>query len=283
MRELLVGCVIAIAAATATADPAPCADGDTCYARAKALEPRDPAAAFATYDRGCQLHHAMSCVGAAYLVRGDKLGKPDPDRAQQYFVMACGKKFEMPLACAMVALNLLRDVGGTGDHAKNIELATYALIKSCEGGSGFGCYNLGVIARDGVGMPADPKRAYVTFERACAAGEALGCREQGIALSSGSGAARDPTRAIALFEQACTAEPVTCYDLAHAYDKGIGVKADAPRARTLYAKACDGGEPVACYALALMIAGGRGGPQDDAAAHAWLAKACAGGLARACN
>lgn len=284
MRASVVVVVVVVGlTARGSAQPAPCNDGAACQARGKQLEASDPAAAFAAYDHGCSLHDAMSCVGAAYMVQNGKVGKADPARAQTYFVVACGKDFEEPLACAVAGLNLLRGVGGTGDHAKDVELGSYMLFKSCDRGSGFGCYNFGVVERDGLAGRADAKRAYLAFDRACRGGEAGGCREQGIALLAGTGVAKDPPSAVALFEKACASAPAECYELAVVYDKGTVVAADDKKARELYLKSCDAGEGAACYNAALMIAGGRGGPHDDAAAHARLAQACKGGVKRACN
>jgi uncharacterized protein len=274
---------IVVVLASATGHAAPCADADACVEEGKRLEAKDPRAAFAAFDRGCQMHYPLSCVGAAFLLRDGKLGKPDRERAQGYLVIACGKNFEEPLSCALVGTNLLKDIGGTGDHAKNVELATVVLRKSCEGGAPLGCYNLGVVARDGMGMKPDPKLAYASFEKACAGGEAKGCAEQANGLHRGLGVAKDEPRALALFEKACNDEPAACFNLAYALSQGIAGKKDDVRARALYVKACDAGEAVACYNLAMMIAGARGGPANSAEAHRRLDQACKLGARRACN
>jgi TPR repeat protein len=276
--------VFIVAASSSVAAAAPCADGDACYADGERLEVKAPAAALAAFDRGCRLYHHLSCVRAAYLLRSNKLGKPDLERAHVYFVQACGEKFEHPLACAVVGLDLLQDVGGTGDHAENVKLAASFLSKSCADGSGYGCNNLGVMWRDGMidSKPA-PSRAYAAFERACKLGEASGCNNQGIALAEGNGTAKDALGAVALFEKACSGEPTNCFNLARALAKGVGIKRDEVRARALYGKACDADEPAACYNLALMLRNGRGGPVDDTAAQVRLAKACKGGVQSACD
>jgi uncharacterized protein len=244
-RMRLLAIVIVVAAGTAHA--APCADGNACVAEGKRLEAaKDPAAAFAAYDRGCQLHE--------------------------------------PRACAMVGVNLLKDVGGTGDHAKNVELARLALVKSCDGGAGLGCYHLGNMAHNGVGMKPDPALAYAMYDKACSNGEMNGCLAQGHVLATATGVAKDEPRALALFEKACTAEVAHCWALAAALDKGMAGKRDEARARTLFTRSCDSGtEPLACYSLAIMIAGGRGGPANSAEAHRRLDQACKGGVKRACN
>jgi hypothetical protein len=266
------------------ADAAPaCSDGPACLAEGNKVEPKDARAAFDFYDRGCHLKHELSCAAAAFMQKEGKLGKPDLERSHQYFVMGCGDNFEGVLSCAMVGLDLLRDIGGTGDHAKNVRLGGLALMKSCTGGSSFGCYNWGIVLRDGVAAPADLKAAYVAFTAACKGGEATGCREQGIALLSGAGVAKAPAQAIALFEKACSASAVECFELGHAYSQGTGVKADLRRARAYYTKACDAGDGTSCYNLALMIAGAKGGPADSPEAHRRLAQACKGGVQRACD
>ena len=283
MQRTAIALAVILALTPRNSAAEPCVDGPMCYAQGQRLEPKDVRGAVALYDQGCKHAHELSCAAAAYMYKDGRLGKPDLERSQQYFVMGCGRNFEGALSCAMVGLNLLADIGGTGDHAKNLELAGFALMKSCTGGSPFGCYNWGIVLRDGMGVPTNLKGAYVAFEAACKGGEAGGCREQGIALRSGAGVAKAPGKAITLFEKACKAKATECFELARAYSQGTGVKVDLRRARAHYTMACDAGDGTSCYNLALMIAGAKGGPADSPEAHRRLAQACKGGVQRACE
>lgn len=94
-----------------------------------------------------------------------------------------------------------------GEHKKAINL----LLKACESKDASGCYNLGFIYYQGVGVERDYQKAFNLYKKACESKSVKGC-----------------------------------YNLGFMHYKGVGVKQDRSRAREIYAKACDLGMKIGC-------------------------------------
>jgi len=67
------------------------------------------------------------------------------------------------------------------------------------------------------------------------------------------------------------------------YQSGQGVEENDAQARTLYQKACDGGDVDGCNWLGVLYEKGRGGARDQEQARALYKKACDGGVGQACT
>ena len=63
-----------------------------------------------------------------------------------------------------------------------------------------------------------------------------------------------------------------CADLGNLYQLGQGVRQDYSQARTLFQKACDGGEMVGCSNLGLLDANGLGAANNSGEAFNFIAK-----------
>ncbi len=89
------------------------------------------------------------------------------------------------------------------------------------------------------------------------------------------------------FDQANFQQPATMQNKAEQKDFDAGVVADQAgrfeEARTLFAKACDGGDAAGCSNLGAMLEQGKGGAADFEKARVYFAKACELGLKPACR
>ena len=257
-----------------------CADEHACFELAgERKAASDPAGAYAAYRRGCDAFPggAQNCFAAALLANGDDRVAtaipPDPEAAQRYYLKACERGFADGCSNAGV-----HDVQ-TSDAARGHEL----LVKSCTMKSGLGCYNLGVVVRDGEGVAADHARAATLFEQACTYQHGGGCRNLGLALMKGDGVVLDQQRAAQLLDQACTLAPQHCFDIALAYERGDGLAKDLAQARQRYDKGCTAGNLLACANLTSFLADGQGGPRDPEGATKLDKRACDGGVQLACD
>jgi TPR repeat protein len=240
----------------------------------------DAAGAYAAYRRGCDEFPGTpeNCFSAALLANGDDSVMPagvppDPEAAQRYYVKACERG--MGDGCANAGVHYVQ----ASERSRGHEL----LVKSCTMKSGLGCYNLGVVVRDGTGVVADRTRAATLFEQACTYQYGGGCHNLGLALMKGDGVVQDQKRAVQFLDQACTLIAKHCFDVALAYERGDGVAKDLGRARQLYDKGCTAGDLMACTNLANFMADALGGPRDLAGATKLDKRACDGGVQVACD
>ena len=74
-----------------------------------------------------------------------------------------------------------------------------------------------------------------------------------------------------------------CYNLAHMYDNGEGIRQDYLMAKKYYEKACRANNAGACHSLSILYYEGRGVRQDKSIAKKYAGKACDLGNQRGCN
>jgi TPR repeat protein len=171
-------------------------------------------------------------VGEACWIVGVAHASTDVPAAAAAFQRACAFKVERACAAARVVV----------DGADPATVKAYFFKTSCDEGDLRGCYNLGVAAEHGKGIPADPAAAAANYAKACEGGVGLACANLGH-LHEERG---DAERARALYHQACangvafgcTNEGILLVR-AREWDK----------AKAAFQKGCDGGDKDACEKL----------------------------------
>lgn len=110
-------------------------------------------------------------------------------------------------------------------------------------------------------MRSDRVTARREFERACDGGHLYGCTMLATMVADGVGGPADPRRARELFAKACVvniswseaSDAGACLMLGDMYAEGEGGPRQPARAAYLYARACDIGDGEACDGLAAMM------------------------------
>ena len=96
------------------------------------------------------------------------------------------------------------------------------------------CRSLGVMYTEGIGVPADPRRAAALFGQACAGDNLAACNHVALALAEGLGVDKDPAQAVEVYQRTCDAGyQLACRNLGLMLRDGRGVTADLPRAAGL--------------------------------------------------
>jgi hypothetical protein len=110
------------------------------------------------------------------------------------------------------------------------------------------CFNEGLRAEKGDGVPEDHARAVAYYDQACDDGHLLGCNALGNAYMNGfGGLTQDHDEARSLYERACNGGVMEgCHNLGWIYLNGLGVGADPLRARGFFVKSCKGGNRPSC-------------------------------------
>ena len=106
-----------------------------------------------------------------------------------------------------------RDAGATSrgggiDASACDEAADTAdcLLRSCDSGNATGCARLGLVYRNGWGVPKDDAQAAVYYRKGCDGGDHHACFNLGVAYEDGRGVAKDGAQANVYYRRACTAE-----------------------------------------------------------------------------
>ncbi len=112
--------------------------------------------------------------------------------------------------------------------------------KACALENADGCYNLGLLYKEGQGVGQSYIKAKEYSEKACALELAQGCNNLGVLYEKGQGTQQSYFKAKEYFEKACALENADgCYNFGLLYDNGQGVKQNKTKAKELYGKACD--------------------------------------------
>ena len=102
--------------------------------------------------------------------------------------------------------------------------------------------NVGMMRRQGLGTPKDPKGAEEIYQRAADAGLPTAQADLADMLIKGEAGPPDPKRALPLLVSAAAANhPIAQYELAQFYEAGEWVPKDMTTARNLYAAAAGHG------------------------------------------
>ena len=167
-------------------------------------------------------------------------------------------------------------------------------------GDGGAFYALGILNRDGLGVPHDAKAARTAFKWAGEEGHVLGLFAEADMLAAGVGGASDEVAAMTRYGQIADlartelnfsqedpageprggdARAAAQYWIGKLYLAGAaGLRQNAVEAATWFAGAAQAGVAMAQYELGLLYRQGRGVPRDRARALAWLESAAAKGM-----
>jgi TPR repeat protein len=117
-----------------------------------------------------------------------------------------------------------------------------------------GCYAaFGLCA----GVPRDPAKARLWFEKAAAQGDAEALYNLGVLHAKGRGVPQDPARARALWEEAAAKGHAQAQaNLGVMYKDGRGVKKDKAAARQWFGKACGNGFQPGCDQYRRLVESG---------------------------
>jgi uncharacterized protein len=245
-------------------------DPDIFYQQAQAAyKAGNDAQARTFFSQSCSNNYYYACIRAAELHKAEK-GQQNTAAAFKYLQFACDKDF----ATACIDLGTLHRTNA-GD-APNGRLAQAAYKKACGLKDGMGCEFYANTFRSGT-QETDPDKFVAAMVRACNYESATACYFLGHRFLRPPATPARTKLARRFFRQGCTDKnTLACSDLAMMHVQGIGSKTDLPRARQIYAKACDTSitDSVSCTAVGLMQVNAEGGPQDMAGARANFKRAC---------
>lgn len=258
--------------------------GAGCFALGNAYETGegvavDKARAAKLYDQACTLRDAYGCsnLGALY---HDGDGVPQSyERAISSYQRALAIEPDNDVALDNLALaqqrralrgTNVKPASATAQQANNAGLTAYSrndfatairqFTVACDARFGNGCYNLGVMVRDGEGIASDKARAATLFAAACKGGNANGCYNLGLFYDDGTGVTRNQTTAASYYVKACDAGKAGgCYNAGVAYDRGDGVNQSYDRAIGYYRRALVIDSKLAAAAKAIASAEQRRG------------------------
>ena len=172
-------------------------------------------------------------------------------------------------------------------------------LLASEGDSG-AFYSLGILSRDGVGVPRDAEAARKAFRLSAEGGHVLALFAEADMLMTGEGGALDRTAALVRYGRANglvraelklsteevggeprggAARAITQYWIGKLYlIGGTGVRRNSSKAAAWFADAANSGVDKAQYELAISYLHGRGVTRDEVAARTWLKRAAEQGM-----
>ena len=172
------------------------------------------------YERAEARGDINAAFALATLLLDEKSGKRDPARAGALLEKAAAAGH--PAANYNLALTLLA-IGREADDKRavaSLEIAAKAEVADA-------MHALGVLAKQGRGMPASEETAARWMKQAAAAGNVPGMVEYAIMLFNGTGVAKDEARAAKLFQRAAAlGNPIAQNRLAKLYQFGLGIPPD---------------------------------------------------------
>ncbi|WP_257395356.1 Sel1 domain-containing protein [Campylobacter lari subsp. concheus] len=87
----------------------------------------------------------------------------------------------------------------SGDYINAIKYYKQA----CDLNNGFGCFSLGFIYGDGLGVKKDNFKAVELYQKACILNNGFGCSNLGLMFALGKGVRKDTSKALEYFGKAC--------------------------------------------------------------------------------
>lgn len=143
-------------------------------------------------------------------------------------------------------------------------------------------HNLGVMYRDGEGVPEDYSQAVSWFRKAAEQGLAEAQSDLGYAYFYGYGVPEDDAQAVFWFRKAAEQDNAEAqYGLGTAYFYGYGIPEDNVQTVFWYRKAAEQGNADAQFDLGRLYDAGEGVSEDDVQAVFWYRKAAKQGNADA--
>lgn len=213
-----------------------------------ALTPTDPTRARTLTTRACDGGNVIGCFNLGYLHAHGLGGSQSFDEAARLYERACEGR--VPQGCTNLAEMWELGEGRKVDLARAAELHGKAC--ALEPVDHYGCAGLSVYLASGKGgVKKDAARALALAQAACDASEPYGCRQLGLFQRDGVGMKKDPAASVQSLQKACDAEDgPACNALGNAYRKGQGTTKDVDRAKAAFDVACNKGKVEdACKAL----------------------------------
>lgn len=175
---------------------------------------QDDARAFDLYQKACEGGDGPGCYNVGLHLKTGRGTIKNPSRALIAYQKACD--LGSFLGCTNQAFFYERGLSTPASPVRAAALYRRACAGSpCESGDPQGCFNLGVLHRDGQGVALDKAEAARYFERSCDGGSTPGCANLADLLFAGDGVARDEKRATELFRRACDGgHTVSCRNIA---------------------------------------------------------------------
>ncbi|MCF8483891.1 MAG: caspase family protein [Rhodobacteraceae bacterium] len=144
--------------------------------------------------------------------------------------------------------------------------------------------SLGRSYDEGEGVAEDDAQAVVWYRAAAEKGNLSGMRNLGLMLKNGEGVAEDDVEAVKWFRAAAEKGSVEAMNsLGRSYDEGEGVTIDDAEAVRWYRAAAEKGNASAMNNLGLMLKNGEGVTEDDVEAVRWFRLAAENGNVEAMN
>ncbi len=135
-------------------------------------------------------------------------------------------------------------------------------------------YMLGVMCKNGEGVPADARAAAHWYEKAAAQGLADAQYNLGILHYTGDGVKQDYKKTLYWYEQAAeSGDSLAQHDTANMYYNGIGTAVDLEKAAAWYEKSATQGDSEAQFSLAKLYENGEGVDRNNAEATLWMTRA----------
>lgn len=146
------------------------------------------------------------------------------------------------------------DFGISAAKKQDYQAAFDFFTKACDNGDPAGCFALGTMFVNGIGIQSNMQKAQRYYELGCSGGDPTACS----ALASIYDKKRDATlsdkkKAIEFWLTGCSGgDLIACNNIAYSYANGDGVPKDYFKAMQYYRFSCDGGNDIGCYNLGLL-------------------------------
>jgi TPR repeat protein len=168
--------------------------------------------------------------------------------------------------------------------AKDYDKALPLLQKAADAGDPAAIFNLGLLYKNGQGVPQDYSKARPFFQKAAEAGNAAAMYNLGRLYMYGLGIDKDYTKAYEWYQKGAAAgDSYAINGLGVLFRYGDGVSQDYGKARELFQKAVDAGNPLGMLNLGLLYESGAGVVQDYGKASALYQKAVDAGNSEGMN
>ena len=118
--------------------------------------------------------------------------------------------------------------------------------RACLEGQARSCSYLSWLYSQGSGLPKNAGKAAAYLERACSAGDKRACVEHAWKLVGGEGVAKDAPRGTSALQALCDASFYPACTRLAVVEAAKPNATARTRAKTLLARACEGGEQDAC-------------------------------------
>jgi hypothetical protein len=137
---------------------------------------------------------------------------------------------------------------------------------------------LGLLYRNGLGVPQDYAEAMHWYHKAADQGHAVAQNNIGRLYQNGLGVPQDYAEAMRWYHKAADQGDATAQNnIGRLYQNGLGVPQDYAEAMRWYRKAADQGDAAAQFNIGWTYQNGLGVPQDMAQARTWMQKAAIAG------